>query len=93
MQDYHKILNTIHAGLSQKKDKGKVASYIPELSNVKDDNFGIYLNIIGADDFYVGQTNVKFSIQSISKVLALSKAFEIKGNDIWNRIDVELSIF
>ncbi|MCH2489122.1 MAG: glutaminase [Flavobacteriales bacterium] len=91
MVDFQAVLDEIYAELQNTTDKGAVASYIPELANVDSDNFGIYLNNIQGDDFYVGDWDTPFSIQSISKVLSLAKAFSLVGNKIWDRVDVEPS--
>ena len=89
--DYQRILEDIHQNLSNTVNKGKVASYIPELSNVDINNFGIYLNLFDHSNYAIGDTNKQFSIQSISKVFTLAKAFSIVGDDIWKRLDVEPS--
>jgi glutaminase len=91
MTDYQAILNEIYARLQQRVDKGEVASYIPELAQVDKEKFGIYLNRINGDDFYVGDWDEPFSIQSISKVLSFAKAFSILKNQVFKRLDVEPS--
>ncbi|GAB5399432.1 MAG: glutaminase [Aureisphaera sp.] len=91
MPDFNSIISTIHGALRQSTDRGTVASYIPELATVSDQNFGIYLNCISGDDFMVGDWNTKFSIQSVSKVLSLAQAFSLVDDSIWNRVDVEPS--
>lgn len=91
MTDFQAVLEDIQSIIIHKKDKGKVASYIPELSSVDPHNFGIHLNLINGENYAVGNSNTPFSIQSISKVFALLKAFSIVGNDLWKRVDVEPS--
>ena len=91
MIDYQAILEEIYDGLKLEKDKGKVATYIPELSNVDINNFGIYLNQINGENYSIGNYDTAFSIQSISKVLTLTKAFSLLGDDLWKRVDVEPS--
>lgn len=91
MLDFQAILEEIYNDVCQIKDKGKVASYIPELSHVDKNNFGVYLKVINGKEYTIGDFNKAFSIQSISKVLALAKAISIEGNDIWKRIGVEPS--
>jgi glutaminase len=89
--DYQSIINSIYKNATNNLDKGTVASYIPELANVSIDNFGMNLLVNSNERYVVGQSNTKFSIQSISKVLALIKAFSILDNEIWKRVDVEPS--
>ncbi|MDO6759544.1 glutaminase [Tamlana sp. 2_MG-2023] len=91
MLDYQAILNAIYHDTINAKDKGIVASYIPELAHINSDTFGIHLRTSEGETFGVGDFEKPFSIQSISKVLALSKAMSLIGEDIWKRVDVEPS--
>lgn len=91
MQDFKAILENIYQTLNTSSSKGKVASYIPELSNIDIDNFGIHLNLLDGNSYSFGQASTPFSIQSISKVLSLSKAFSLLGDKLWERLDVEPS--
>lgn len=72
-------------------DPGKVADYIPELGKVNPDHFGIFLTTLKGEEAYAGDAHVKFSIQSIAKVLALVMAYELIGEDLWKRVGVEPS--
>lgn len=76
---------------SQNKMRGQVANYIPELSKIDNRKFGITLLDESGNLFESGDTKEPFSIQSISKVLTLSLAFKLIGNDLWQRVDVEPS--
>ncbi|EGV42036.1 glutaminase [Bizionia argentinensis JUB59] len=91
MIDYQSILNNIYARVTRETDKGKIAKYIPELSRVDPNRFGIHLKLISGEEFSVGDSDVGFSIQSISKVLTLSMAMSQVEAKIWNRVDVEPS--
>ncbi|GGG49727.1 glutaminase [Bizionia arctica] len=91
MIDYQGILNNIYQTVILEKDKGEIATYIPELANVDKNAFGIHLHLISGETFSVGDSEKKFSIQSISKVLSLALAMSKVGSDIWNRLDVEPS--
>lgn len=91
MLDYQAILEEIHESLKNVKNTGEVAAYIPELAFIPKDKFGIHLQLITGDNYSVGDASEKFSIQSISKVLSLTKAFQLVGNDLWHRMDVEPS--
>ncbi|MEO9511793.1 MAG: glutaminase [Flavobacteriaceae bacterium] len=91
MIDFQPILNHLVKEAGQQKDRGTVASYIPELSCISSSKFGVSLidntgTNYGAGDFMEG-----FSIQSISKVLSLSLAYSIRGEDLWKRVGVEPS--
>jgi glutaminase len=63
-------------------------SYIPELSKVNPKNFGTHISTINKVSFGIGNYNDEFSIQSISKVLALILAYRIVGDEIWDRFGV-----
>ena len=91
MLDYQTILDAIYKDAIQTKDKGVVASYILELAHIDKNSFGIHLRTSDGKEYGVGDFNKPFSIQSISKVLALAKAISFKGNDVWQRVDVEPS--
>lgn len=88
---YQKILDTISSEASKSKERGEVANYIPELSKISDQKFGIALLDEQGHLFESGETHEQFSIQSISKVLALSLAFNLLGDEVWKRVDVEPS--
>lgn len=89
--DYQKILEEIYTDLKGINDLGDVANYIPELATVDKNNFAIDLQLITGENFSVGKNDVLFSIQSISKVFSLAKAFQLVGNDLLKRVDVEPS--
>jgi glutaminase len=61
------------------------------LSNVSPDNFGINITKINKESFGVGDFDKKFSIQSVSKIFALTLAYKLEGAKIWERVDVEPS--
>ncbi|CAH8285693.1 L-glutaminase [Mariniflexile fucanivorans] len=91
MQYLKAVLDGIYSDAINAKDKGIVASYIPELAHVDKNNFGIHLRTLDGFEYGVGNFNTLFSIQSISKVLALSKAMALIGESVWERVDVEPS--
>jgi len=89
--DYQSILNEIRDELVGKKPKGKVASYIPELANINPYKFGIHLCSMDGGNCFIGDNEEKFSIQSISKVFALTMAYPIMGERLWKRVGIEPS--
>ena len=68
-----------------------MASYIPELKNVDPNKLGINLITVNNKNYSLGDSDEKFSIQSISKVLALTLAFKLDDSKLWERIGVEPS--
>ena len=89
--DYQSILNTIEQKLDKRNCKGKVAAYIPELAKVPADKLGMHLYCINSGHYSFGDSNEKFSIQSISKVFTLALAIRFVGDKLWDRVDVEPS--
>ena len=89
--DYNKVFKKIEKILGSLNDTGKVANYIPELGKVDPNKFGVHLSTLDGKDFQMGDANEKFSIQSISKVLALVLAYRKEEENLWNRVGVEPS--
>ncbi len=71
--------------------EGKVSNSIPELSKIDASKFGIHLTTLEGDNFGIGDSNERFSVQSVSKPLTLAMAFSKLGEKVWERVDVEPS--
>ena len=91
MKDFQRVLDTINETANNAVERGTIANYIPELAKIDMQKFGIHLIDIGQHHFSAGKGAERFSIQSISKVLTLSMAIGLIGENIWERIDVEPS--
>lgn len=89
--DYLEIFNKIYSQIKSEQHLGKVCNYIPELGTVNPDKFGVNLTTINEEQFSFGDWNEKFSIQSIAKVLALTLAYKLEGEQLWARVGVEPS--
>lgn len=89
--NYQLIMEEVASEVAPLKGKGKIADYIHQLAMVDPDKFGFALNFLDGASFNVGDTDERFSIQSISKVFMLTLAMANVGDDIWKRIDVEPS--
>lgn len=89
--DYKKIFEDIYAGLSKVEDQGHVANYIPELSKVNPNRFGVQLSTIEGEKFAFGDSEVRFSIQSIAKVFSYVLAYSRIKSELWERVGVEPS--
>jgi glutaminase len=85
------ILQQIHDELRPVIGQGRVASYIPELAKVPADRFGMAVVGIDGSVVTVGDANVPFSIQSISKVFTLVMALQLEGDALWERVGREPS--
>lgn len=89
--DYQPLLEHIRQEIEIYAHDGKQADYIPALANVNPDQFGLCLNILDGRTYRLGASDVKFSIQSISKVFSLAVALSLLGKDLWQRIGKEPS--
>ncbi|MBI1835604.1 MAG: glutaminase [Burkholderiales bacterium] len=89
--DYQHILDTIYQEIQPLLTQGKVATYIPELSKVSPQRFGMAVVCLDGSSYTVGEAQQKFSTQSITKLFALALAFEREGNAIWKRVGREPS--
>lgn len=88
---YSDIFSRIYFDLENRPDLGRVASYIPELKNVDPAMFGVHLTTVDNMGYSFGDSDVKFSIQSIAKVLSLTMAYKLEGENLWKRVGVEPS--
>ena len=89
--DYQQILDEISLEIISLEKSGQVASNIPELANVDPEQFGVHLMTVDGQSFCTGDSEEKFSIQSVSKVLSLTFALQLMGEEIWKRLDFEPS--
>src|SRR5262249_21309606 len=82
-------LGRLHEQFRNLRD-GTVANYIPELAKADPDWFGISLVTADGQQFEVGDCEVKFSIQSVSKPFVFGLALEDHGlEQVLARVGVE----
>lgn len=89
--NYNKIFEDIYTALSKVENKGSVAAYIPELSKINPNKFGVQLTTVEGNHFAFGDWNERFSIQSIAKVFTYVLAYSRIKSDLWDRVGVEPS--
>lgn len=85
------LLDRIATDLAGRENRGKVASYIPELASIDPARFGIAVAFPGGQVIGAGDSALPFSIQSISKVFTLSIALGRLGDQLWTRVGREPS--
>jgi len=86
--DFLQSLHEELKGLSE----GEVATYIPELAKANPDWFGICIVTASGQVYEVGDTNLPFTIQSISKPFVYGLALEDNGLDeVLPKVGVEPS--
>ncbi|MDE6226329.1 MAG: glutaminase [Muribaculaceae bacterium] len=89
--DWKKIITEIYDECRALEPSGSVASYIPALAEVNPDSYGIAVATPHGEIFGVGDFDVKFSIQSISKVFSLSMVYPVIGASLWESVGREPS--
>ena len=89
--NYQQILESIRRDIEPLKCEGKQADYIPALAAVDPDQWGICIDTLDGHQYKLGDANVPFSLQSISKVFALTMALSLAGDDLWQRMGKEPS--
>lgn len=88
---YGDLLQSIITELEPSRGSGQVADYIPPLKRVDPTRFGIALMTVDGDMHVAGDADMRFSIQSISKVFALTLAMQHARDDLWTRLGREPS--
>lgn len=86
-----KILENLIAQIKEETEWGEVASYIPELENIPAQHFAIAVATADGGLFHAGDSEIPFSIQSISKVFTLAIALGRVGDQLWARVGREPS--
>ncbi|MEM1278059.1 MAG: glutaminase [Pseudomonadota bacterium] len=85
------LLEQIAKDVRPLANSGRVAQYIPALAAVSPAKFGIALVQADGTEFTFGDAEEPFSIQSISKLFALSLAMEWLGDGLWDKVGREPS--
>lgn len=89
--DYPTVLDQIRTEIQPLLGQGRVASYIPELAKVRGDQFGMAVVTLDGAVSTCGDARVPFSIQSVSKLFALTLAYQCVGDALWQRVGREPS--
>ncbi|MDO5716019.1 MAG: glutaminase A [Tissierellia bacterium] len=73
-----------------KSNQGEIATYIPELATVDPDNFGMALIRVNGEEYIFGDETIRFSMQSISKVISLILALMDQGLEkVYEKVGTE----
>jgi glutaminase len=89
--DLQAIVDRIVGDMAARAHRGTVASYIPSLAQVDPSQFGIAIALADGTTIAGGDCDTGFSIQSISKVFALTLALGKVGDQLWSRVGREPS--
>ncbi len=86
----HEIFENIINNNINYTNYGKVATYIPELAKASAGDLGVYLISLDGDEYFAGDYNKKFTMQSISKVLTLMLSLMDNGESkVFERVGME----
>jgi len=89
--NYQKILQEIEEEIQPFYKKGEVADYIPALAKINPKQFAMSIKLLDGTTFNIGNTQTKFSIQSISKVFTFTIALQLYGRSLYKRVGHEPS--
>ena len=90
--DYQQLLRQIKNQVEPLYGQGQIADYIPELGRVNPNQFAISLSFIDDEtQYWAGDVEQNFSIQSISKVFTLMLAVSQIGEQVYQRVGIEPS--
>ena len=89
--DLDALVRRIAEEMAGHGDRGKVADYIPGLARVDPKHFGIAVTTHDGRMYSAGDADMSFSIQSVSKVFALTMALGKAGDALWQRVGREPS--
>ncbi|WP_412077132.1 glutaminase [Streptomyces xanthophaeus] len=89
--NYVALLERIAADVAPLVGSGTPAEYIPALASVDPRQFGMALADLDGNVFGVGDWQVPFSAQSVTKVFALALALAEGGDSLWERVGREPS--
>ena len=91
MPQLEQVVQDIAEAIQKRTDRGEVATYIPELAHVDAGAFGLAVVDAEGRVAAAGDCDSPFSIQSISKVFALTLALGMIGDRLWGRVGREPS--
>lgn len=89
--NYQNIINEIEDEIQVYFKEGKVADYIPALAHINPNQFAMSIKLLDGTTYNVGNTQTKFSIQSISKVFTFTLALQLYGKSLYKRVGHEPS--
>ncbi len=91
MPDLAAAVAAVAAEMAGETDRGRVATYIPELGCVSLAKFGLAVVAADGTEHVAGDADEAFSIQSVSKVFALGVALDLVGGAVWDHVGREPS--
>lgn len=85
-----KLLDVIIQNNRHYTEEGNVASYIPELEKADKNALGICVVTLDGEEYFAGDYETKFTIQSISKVISLMLSLLDNGREyVFSKVGME----
>jgi glutaminase len=78
-REFTQIISRVFLECVPEANDGKIASYIPQLAQVDPDLWGVSICTVDGQRFSIGDSGVKFSVQSVSKPVTYCIALETLG--------------
>lgn len=91
MADIARLVRDIAQEMADLPERGEVATYIPPLAKIDPRQFGLCVVLADGTVHAAGDSETAFSIQSVSKVFALTQALGKIGDTLWRRVGREPS--
>ncbi len=91
MTDIARLVRDIADAMAAAPERGEVATYIPPLARIDPGRFGLCVVMADGSVHVAGDADEAFSIQSVSKVFALTQALGKIGDTLWRRVGREPS--
>ena len=89
--NYQSILQEIQNEIKPFFKEGNLANYIPALANVNPNDFAMSIITLEGDEYHIGCSEKKFSIQSISKLFTFTLALKNYSKELYKRVGHEPS--
>jgi glutaminase len=89
--DIARLVRDIADAMAAAPERGEVATYIPPLARIDPARFGLCVVMADGTVHAAGDADETFSIQSVSKVFALTQALGKTGDTLWRRVGREPS--
>ena len=95
LQERSKAIEIIRKAMDLAREeipKGKVATYIPELGKADPHQLGIVINPLKGEKICMGDYDVRFTMQSVCKVIMLIISLELCGRQkVFGKVGMEPS--
>ncbi len=90
--DYQTVIHQICDRVKPLLGEGELPRYIPDLAQQGTGrHFGMAIKLVSGEEYSGGEAGRPFSIQSISKLVALTLALQKMREKVWKRLDKEPS--